>query len=84
MWLQDEAQYGAMASANCECLWPKQLLQELKLIVIKKMLLVCCNQVVMHSASNPVLNRTKHIKTSCHFIKENIEVIYHYSTCQIK
>src|SRR5262249_25121438 len=38
-----EAEYRAMALANCEVVWLKQLLQELKCEEVKRMMLICDN-----------------------------------------
>ena len=56
-----EAEYRAMASATCELMWVKQLLQELKFCEVQHMQLYCDNQAALHIASNPVFHeRTKH------------------------
>ncbi|RDY13001.1 Copia protein, partial [Mucuna pruriens] len=68
-----EAEYRAMASATCELIWVKQLIQELKFTDVQPMKLYCDNQATLHIASNPVfLERTKHIEIDCHFIWEKL------------
>ena len=68
-----EAEYRAMALANCELIWLKQLLKELRFGNDGQMTLVCDNQATLHIASNPVFHeRTKHIKVDYHFIQEKI------------
>lgn len=64
-----------MALATCELIWLR-LLQELK-IGVEPMTLICDNQAALHIASNVVFHeRTKHIETDCHFIREKIESGY--------
>ena len=62
-----------MASATCELMWVKQLLQELKFCEVQHMQLYCDNQAALHIASNPVFHeRTKHIEVDCHFVQEKL------------
>ena len=68
-----EVEYQAMASATCELIWVKQLIQELKFTDVQPMKLYCDNQAALHIASNPVFHeRTKHIEIDCHFIREKL------------
>jgi len=68
-----EAEYRAMASAACELIWLKQLLQELQFGDVTQMTLVCDNQAALHISSNPVFHeKTKHIEIDCHFIQEKV------------
>ena len=68
-----EAKYRAMTLATCELIWLKQLLQELRFGKDEQMTFVCDNQAALHIAFNLVFHeRTKHIETDCHFIREKI------------
>ena len=46
-----EAEYRAMALTTCELIWLKQLIEELRVIQVKSMRLMCDNQAAMHIAS---------------------------------
>nr|KYP41846.1 Copia protein [Cajanus cajan] len=62
-----------MASATCELIWLKQLLNELRFGKVTQMTLIRDNQAALHIASNPIFHeRTKHIEIDCHFIREKI------------
>ncbi|RDX73384.1 hypothetical protein CR513_47018, partial [Mucuna pruriens] len=68
-----EAEYRAMASATCELIWVKQLIQELKFADVQPMKLYCDNQATLHIASNLVFHeRTKHIEIDCYFVREKL------------
>ncbi|RDX74492.1 Copia protein, partial [Mucuna pruriens] len=68
-----EAECRAIASATCELIWVKQLIQELKFADVQPIKMYCDNQVVLHIASNPVFHeRTKHIEIDCHFVQEKL------------
>jgi len=68
-----EAEYRVMTSATCERVWLKQFLRELQFGDVTQMTLICDNQAALHISSNHVfLERTKHIKIDCHFIREKI------------
>ncbi|RDX63451.1 hypothetical protein CR513_58115, partial [Mucuna pruriens] len=68
-----EVEYRAMASATCELIWVKQLIQELKFADVQPMKLYCDNQAALHIASNPVFHeRTKRIEIDCHFVREKL------------
>ncbi|RDX69136.1 Copia protein, partial [Mucuna pruriens] len=64
-----KAKYRAMASATCELIWVKQLIQELKFVDVQPMKLYCDNQATFHIASN---HKTKHIEIDCHFVREKL------------
>ena len=62
-----------MTLANCELIWLKQLLQELRFGKGGQMTLVCDNHAALHIASNPVFHEmTKYIDVDCHFIRKTI------------
>ena len=62
-----------MAKATCELIWMKHFLEELKLIKVQRMQLICDNQAALHIASNPVFHeQTKQIVIDCHFIRQKI------------
>jgi len=66
------ARSRAMASATCELIWLKQLLEELQFGEVTQMTR-CDNQAALHISSNPVFHeRTKHLEIDCHFIREKI------------
>ncbi|RDX88627.1 Copia protein, partial [Mucuna pruriens] len=68
-----EAEYQAIASATCELIWVKQLIQELKFADVQPMKLYCDNQAALHITSNLLCHeRTKHIEIDCHFVQEKL------------
>lgn len=79
-----EAEYRSMATATCELIWIKQLLQELKFGDTQPMKICRDNQPALHITSNPVFHeRTKHIEIDCHFVCEKVlfkEIITEYIT----
>lgn len=68
-----EAEYHSMAFTCKELLWVKEVLQFLGVKHSTPMRLFCDSQVALHIAANPVFHeRTKHIETDCHFIRDKI------------
>ena len=77
-----EAEYIAATRAACQALWMKRLISELKHEEQKGVKLMVDNQSVITLSKNPVHhNRTKHIDTRYHFIRQciedkNIEIVF--------
>jgi hypothetical protein len=56
-----------------QCLILLVNLQEIEFAAPTPIPLFCDNQVAIHIASNSIfLERTKHIKVNCHFVRDNI------------
>ena len=63
-----------MASLTCELKWLKQLLRDLGVDHKQGMRMFCDSQSALHIAQNPVFHeRTKHIESDCHFIRDAIK-----------
>ena len=72
--LLKEAKYRSMADTTCEINWLLSLLKDLGVVLHGPTLLFCDNQVALHIAANPVYHeRTKHIGTDCHIVRERIQ-----------
>ena len=68
-----EAEYRAMAMTCKELLWLKEVLQFLGVKHSQPMRLYCDSQAALHIAANSVFHeRTKHIESDCHFIRDEI------------
>lgn len=60
--------YSNAVTATCELMLFKQLLQQLKLGVVKELKLICDNQAALHIDFVSILHeRTKHIEIDCLF-----------------
>lgn len=69
-----EAEYNAVTSAACQGVWLRRLLEELDCEQKGATILYCDNQSTIAIGNNPVHhNRTKHIDTQLHFIRDLIE-----------
>lgn len=69
-----EAKFGSIAHGNCEVIWIKRLLEELKALAPSPIKVRCDNRVAIVIAHNPVLQDiTKHIEVNKCFIKEKID-----------
>lgn len=68
-----EAEYRAMNFTLKEIIWIKQLLASLGVSLDQPISLHCDDQSAIHLTVNPVFHeRTKHIETECHFIRDKI------------
>ena len=72
--LSCEAEYIAATSATCQAVWMSRLLGELMSNDMTKVKLLVDNQSVITLSKNPVHhNRTKHIETCYHFVRQCVE-----------
>ena len=68
-----EGEYCGAAMAACEVAWIRKLLDDLGLLVDRKVDIYCDNLSIIQLARNPVYHaRTKHIEVHYHFIKERV------------
>lgn len=66
-----EAEYRSMELTICEVMWIKQLLKDLGIKSLSSTPILCDNKAALAIAANPVHHeRTKHVDTDCHFIRE--------------
>ena len=69
-----EAEYIAATSATCQAVWMSRLLGELMRTEAMKVKLLVDNQSAITLSKNPVHhNRTKHIDTRYHFVRQCVE-----------
>ena len=69
-----EAEYVALYFAVQECIWIRQLLQDLKEPQNKASVVYEDNQAAIKISENPIIHpKTKHIATKYHFTREQIE-----------
>jgi hypothetical protein len=70
-----EAEYRAVANATTECIWLRQLLDELHCGISKATVVYCDNISAVYMSSNPVHHkRTKHIELDIHFVRERVQL----------
>lgn len=70
-----EAEYRAVANVVAECIWPRQLLGELRFGVSKATIVYCDNISAVYMSSNPVHHkRMKHIELDIHFVRERVQL----------
>jgi len=68
-----EAEYRSMADTVSEILWLRQLLITLGVDCSSPIPLFCDNQSAIYLSANPVFHeRTKHVGSDCHFIRDEI------------
>ncbi|CAA7032085.1 unnamed protein product [Microthlaspi erraticum] len=68
-----EAEYRAMSLLRDELLWIKRVLCSLGVIHPQSMRLHCDSKAAIYISTNPVFHeRTKHIETDCHAIRDEI------------
>jgi hypothetical protein len=69
-----EAEYIAGTGAACQAVWLRRLLEELVGLTVAAPMIKVDNQSAIALNRNPVLHdRSKHIKTKYHFIRECVE-----------
>jgi hypothetical protein len=69
-----EAEYIAAASAACQGIWLARLLGDLRGVAAEVVELRVDNQSALALMKNPVFHdRSKHIQTKYHFIREAVE-----------
>ena len=69
-----EAEFRSMAQGECEVLWLKRVLEELKQPFSLPMRLYCDNKSAISIAHNSVLHdKTKYAEIDRHFIKEKLD-----------
>jgi hypothetical protein len=69
-----EAEYIAGTGAACQAVWLRRLLEELVGLTVAAPMIKVDNQSAIALSKNPVLHdRSKHIKTKYHFIRECVE-----------
>ena len=69
-----EAEYIAATSATCQAIWMNRLIGELMSNEMTKVKLLVDNQSAITLSKNPVHhNRTKHIDTRYHFVRQCVE-----------
>lgn len=68
-----EAEYRAMTFTLKDILWLRALLKSLGVRFTSPIPLFCDNQTAIHISANPVFHeRTKHVETNCHFVRDEI------------
>jgi hypothetical protein len=82
-----EAEYRAVANAVADCVWLRQLLDELGASVPKATVVFCDNISAVYMSTNPVHHRrTKHIELDIHFVHEKVALgdfrVVHVPTTQ--
>eukprot|EP00253_Pinus_taeda_P009790 PITA_09790 len=69
-----EAEYRGAVKASCEAVWLRRMLADMHVSQTGPTSLFCDNQGVLKLAKNPVFHeRTKHVETHCHYIRQLVE-----------
>ena len=69
-----ESEYRSMAMATREIKWLRRLLQDLGAKQTRPVKLFCDSKSAIHISANPVFHeRTKHIESDCHQVREAIQ-----------
>eukprot|EP00252_Welwitschia_mirabilis_P001835 TRINITY_DN11789_c0_g1_i1.p1 TRINITY_DN11789_c0_g1~~TRINITY_DN11789_c0_g1_i1.p1 ORF type:complete len:135 (-),score=21.87 TRINITY_DN11789_c0_g1_i1:11-415(-) len=77
------AEYMAVTAVACQAIWMRKILGDIKQTQMEATTIYCDNQSTIAMAKNPVhYNRTRHIETRHHFIRELVRKgeIEYYST----
>ena len=82
-----EAEYRVVANAVADCVWLRQLLDDLGSPPSKATVVFCDNILVVYMSTNPVHHRrTKHIELDIHFVHEKVALgelrVVHVPTTQ--
>jgi hypothetical protein len=82
-----EAEYRAVANGVADCVWLRQLLDELGSPPSKATVVFCDNISAVYMSTNPVHHRrTKHIELDIHFVREKVALgelrVVHVPTTQ--
>lgn len=80
-----EAEYVALSSAVCQCLWLRKLMEDCEMKTDEATIIWCDNRSAIAIAKNPLHHgRTKHIDIKFHFIRSMIGdgtiIVKHCST----
>eukprot|EP00253_Pinus_taeda_P019045 PITA_19045 len=69
-----EAEYRGAIKASCEAVCLRRMLADMHVFQTSPTPLFCDNQGVLKLAKNPVFHeRTKHVETHCHYIRQLVE-----------
>eukprot|EP00253_Pinus_taeda_P021336 PITA_21336 len=69
-----EAEYQGAVKASCEAVWLRRMLADMHVFQTGPTPLFCDNQGVLKLSKNPVFHeRTKHVETHCHYIRQLVE-----------
>jgi hypothetical protein len=70
-----EAEYWDVVNGTTEACWLRQLLQELRVPLMKSTLVYCDNVSTVYLSTNPIQHqRTKHVEIDLHFMREHVAI----------